>query len=169
MRYIDRHRPLVIVGGPPCTSFSKLSKMNRCKFPSQWRASRVIGERLAQVMADACERQHREKRFFLVEQPANSEMWELGCFKKLWSRGNMASVTFPQCAVGLKSPEGIPLLKWTDLWSNSMEILQQFDDLHCRCDVHGTIIGGIGGQRRSKVAQVWPLEMCRRIVEGICM
>ena len=28
MRYIDRH--LVIVGGPPCTSFSKLSKMNRC-------------------------------------------------------------------------------------------------------------------------------------------
>ena len=110
----------------------------------------------------------KAKRYFLVEQPANSEMWELGCFKRLWSLGNLGSVTFPQCAVGLKSPEGLPLLKVTDLLSNAMEILQQFDGLKCSCEVHGTITGGVAGERRSKLSQIWPLEMCRRIVAGIC-
>ena len=78
----------------------------------------------------------------------------------------MGKVTFPQCAVGLVSPEELPLLKWTELWSNAPELLYPFEGLECHHTCHGEISGKYKGTSRSKLAQVWPTEMCRRIVEA---
>ena len=41
--------------------------------------------------------------------------------------GNCGQVTFPQCALGLKTPEEEPILKWTTIWSNSRYIIEQFE------------------------------------------
>ena len=76
-------------------------------------------------------------------------------------------ITFPQCALGLVSPEGYPLRKLTTLWANSPILLAPFEGLQCEHSSHGEIAGSYRGSQRSKLAQVWPTEMCRRIVEGI--
>ena len=79
------------------------------------------------------------------------------------------AMNFPQCAVGLVSPEGDPLRKWTTLWANSPWLIKPFRHLGCNCQMHGEIAGSYRGVLRSKLAQVWPRDMCRRIVEGICL
>ena len=76
--------------------------------------------------------------------------------------------TFPQCALGLKTPEGLPILKYTTIWSNSEYVVYQFSGVECRCECdHGDIKGNFQGQPRSKLAQVWPPRMCKMIVEGV--
>ena len=109
----------------------------------------------------------KNNRYFLLENPANSEIFTLDDFRQLWATGKVGAVTFPQCAVGLVSPEGHPLLKMTTLWANAGELLYPFEELQCTCSSHGTLTGQYKGQQRSKLAQVWPLTMCRMIVEGV--
>ena len=45
---------------------------------------------------------------------------------------------------------------------------KQIECVHQRGE-HGQIVGPWRGLSRSKLAQVWPPEMCRRIVEGTCL
>ena len=68
----------------------------------------------------------------------------------------MGGVSFPQCSLGLVSPEGLPLLKWSELWSNSRKLLEPFDNLKCDCAQYGEITGDFEGQKRSKLSQIWP-------------
>ena len=113
--YFQKHKPFCIIGGPPCTSFSNWSRFNRTKWPETWKRSRIVGEALAQVMADAIELQMRGGRFFLMENPAGSEIFDLGCMQRLKNIAPVGSITFPQCALGLVSLEGVPLKKMTTL------------------------------------------------------
>ena len=43
-----------------------------------------------------------------------------------------------------------------------------FEGLQCSCLKHGEIAGSYKGVLRSMLAQTWPLEMCKTIVEGVC-
>ena len=76
-RYIADHRPLVVVLGPPCTSFGHWSYLNQYKHPETWRKSRWIGETRAKFAARVCWIQFRANRHFLVEtqQVRNCFIW----------------------------------------------------------------------------------------------
>ena len=114
--------------------------------------------------------QMKEGRFFFLEQPEGSELFDLRRFLELWQTGEVGRIVFPQCALGLETPdrEPLPILKWTEVWSNAKELLKPFEHLACDHIVHGDMIGMYRGRKRSQLAQVWPPEMCRKIVEGIC-
>ena len=165
--YVHRYKPLMIAAGPPCTAFANLSRINRKRYPEQWRRSREIGEKLARLTAELCWIQIRNGRYFLVENPASSDLFTLPEFEQLSHAPGVNGVIFPQCALGLQTPEGMPVRKSTCILTNSKEVLHQFDDLECTHEEHGAIVGSYQGQKRSALAQVWPTEMCRRIVEGI--
>jgi hypothetical protein len=168
LQYIDQHKPTVVVGGPPCTAFGSWSRYNRVHAPESYAERRRVGVKLAEVFCRVARLQAQAGRFWLCENPAGSELFKLPCFEELWSRGRgLCSINFPQCAVGLKSPEGHPLLKWTTLWANHPALLQPFEGLSCNCDFHGEIAGNYKGTLRSKLAQVWPYDMCLRIVQGV--
>ena len=90
-------------------------------------------------------------------------------YVELWRSGEVENVVFPQCAVGLETPEhDLPILKLTELWTNAPELIYDFHDVVCTHDQHGTMCGRYRGQQRSRLAQIWPPRMCRMIVEGIC-
>ena len=160
---------MVIVAGPPCTAFANLSKINKWKYPESYNRSWEIGLVLARFMAKVCRIQMDENRYFLIENPAGSELFQLPEFERLWKTNKVGKIIFPQCGLGLVTPEGEPIHKPTELWANAKELLQPFEGIMCMFDRHGEMVGTYQGQQRSKLAQVWPPEFCRRIVEGICL
>ena len=104
----------------------------------------------------------------MVENPYQSELFKLPEMWKLKRDFNVGDVSFPQCAVGLTNPEGtLPILKWTTLWSNSPDVLEEFRGLTCTCKEHSKMVGTYGGYNRSQLAQIWPMEMCHKIVNGV--
>ena len=151
IRYITVHRPLVIIGGPPCTSFSSWSRYHRRVNPESFDRSRAIGEKLANLMARIASMQIVSGRFFLIENPKSSDLFKLPSFQKLWNTNQVGSITLPQCALGLVSPEGKPILKWTTLWSNSRFLLEPFANLSCCHSSHGELEGFYNGVNRTKL------------------
>jgi len=76
-------------------------------------------------------------------------------------------VNFPQCAVGLQSPDGQPIQKFTTLSSSTESLVNKSRELHCYHKSHWILEGGSNTQRRTAYAQVWPPKMCDIIVDGI--
>jgi len=169
LEYIQVHKPMVIVAGPPCTAFASLSKINKWKYPESYDKSRRTGLILASLMAEICRIQMGGNRYFLIENPAGSELFQLPEFEQLWKSNRVGKITFPQCGLGLVTPEGEPIHKLTELWANAKELLMPFEGIRCEFDRHGEMVGSYKGQQRSKLAQVWPPEFCKRVVEGICL
>ena len=169
LKYIRLHEPEVIVAGPPCTAFANLSRINRWKYPETYAKCRAIGLKLANFLVQIVEIQLAAGRFILIENPAGSELFDLPGFIRLWKTGKFGRIIFPQCATGLLNPEGtLPIRKLTELWSNAPELFEPFEGLVCTHTQHAPMVGTYDGRPRSKCAQVWPTEFCRKIVEGIC-
>ena len=164
MQYIHHHQPAVIVMGPPCTSFGNWANLNKAINSETYAKSRWIGERIARVCAKIARIQVEAGRHYLIENPRGSQLFSLPEYEALMRTTAVTVVNFPQCSVGLLSPEGLPLLKWTTLWASCPELLEDFRGLFCKHTAHGELVGS----RRTKLSQVWPIEMCRLIVCGIC-
>jgi len=166
--YIEIHKPLVIIMAPPCTSMGGWAKINKHQFPETYAAKRRIGEALANLCAKVMEIQLVKGRHFVLENPRGSEIFHLQRLAVLFASGCVKAVNFPQCSVGLVGPTGIPMQKWTTLWASCESLLEAFRLLKCTCKVHQTIEGTQAGTVLSQHAQVWPSEMCKMLVCGIC-
>ena len=169
LKQIGQMQPMMIVMGPPCTSFGSLAAINKQRHPVTWEKQRKVGEELAKITAHICAAQSSSGKYFVVENPKGSELFQLPCMRRLQQSGKCGEISFPQCALGLMNPEqDQPLLKWTTIWSNSIQVLRQFEGLQCVHTSHGVITGVYKGRSRSSWAQVWPVQMCRKILLGTC-
>ena len=164
--YLSKFRPLVVVMAPPCTTFGGWSHVHRIRDPKAFAKARHQGERLADLCAKMAHLQIDNKRHSLIESPRSSELFSLSSFGKLRQRG-ITAVNFPQCAVGLQSPDRQPKQKFTTLWSSTESLVNKFRELHCDHKSHWILEGGSNTQRRTAYAQVWPPKMCDLIVDGI--
>ena len=54
-QYLFKHRPRVVICGPPCTIFGAWSRINSLRNPAAFYESRRIGTILANLAADVCE------------------------------------------------------------------------------------------------------------------
>ena len=61
-------------------------------------------------------------------------------------------MTFPQCATGLVSLEGLPILKSTTLWASDERLVASFRALVCTHKVHAELAGSFQGANRSLLA-----------------
>ena len=158
--------------GPPCTAFATLSKINRRKYPETYAKSRAIGLKLSLLTATLCEMQDSDGRYWFVENPARSELFELKEWQLVERQQTVFKAEFPQCMLGLTTPDtGEPILKLTWIWTNSETLAKPFQNITCNHSSHGSMVGSIQvngkSMYRSKLAQVWPWPMCRMIVEGV--
>ena len=166
-KYILRHRPKVIVAGPPCTSFGPWSRINRYKAYDTWRRNRLIGEKLALLTAKLCMYQLTQGLHFLVENPEQSEIWKLPLFVLLLADPRVVTATLDQCQVGLVDPAGSPTKKPT-LFIASNEALVKRLRMRCKGEHHHALLAGsINGANRCKFAQVWPRRLVELIAAGI--
>ena len=155
---------------PPCTPFGALSQINRVHNREAWLESSeslAIGETIARFCSELAFTQLRHHRHFLLENPRGSELFKLPCIAALLATNKICKATFPQCSLGLLSPEGLPLLKFTTVWTSHPTLSKPFENLQCTHTVHGEIQGNYGGQERSKLAQIWLLEFCRRVAHAV--
>ena len=67
----------------------------------------------------------------------------------------------------LVDPEGFPTRKATWFMSNSEFLVYRLRQLCDGSHKHGTLEGAAAGESRCKRAQVWPIALCRRIVQGL--
>jgi hypothetical protein len=166
--YIHKHKPLVIVMAPPCTAMGGWANINKVKWPESFDKKRKIGEALAELCAVVINIQLSAGRHFLLENPRGSDLFRLPQLAAIFASGYVKTVNFPQCTLGLVGPTNVPMQKWTTLWASCEHLLSAFRSLECRCKTHQTIEGTAKGTILSQHAQVWPSEMCKLIVPGIC-
>ena len=91
--------------------------------PQTWQQSRRVGETLANFAAKVVMTQAAAKRYWLIENPDASDIFDLPSFTKFWQfcqsqAGGVYAASFPQCALGLEIG-GMPVNKMTMLWSNA--------------------------------------------------
>ena len=70
--YVEKFRPKVLVGGPPCTAFSSWSRLHRIKNPTQYASVRATGVKLAGRFARLCKMQINHGNYFVMENPRGS-------------------------------------------------------------------------------------------------
>ena len=166
-RYLRKHRPRIVVCGPPCTSFGAWSRINRLRNPIAFRESRRIGVLLANLAADVCEHQLNTGNHFLAENPLQSELWYLPKWKALRSHDSVSEVTLDQCTVGLCDPEGHLTQKSTLLLASHPCLINRLARRCQKDHPHVQLAGSAGGIPRCRYAQAWPRRMVELIVCGI--
>ena len=165
--YLHNHSPFIVVAGPPCTSFSQWTHLNRVRSPVKFAESRRLGVLLANLTASVCRYQLSKGRHFFVENPQTSELWSLPQWCKLRSTPGVTEVVLDQCQVGLCDPEGHVVRKSTLLLASHPCLLRRLN-LRCKRDhVHVQLAGSVGGISRCRWAQAWPRRMVELIVCGI--
>ena len=166
-KYVLRHRPKVIIAGPPCTSFGPWSRINRIKAYDTWKRNRVIGEKLAILVGKLCLHQLSMGLHFVIENPEQSEIWSMPIFARLLKDPRIFQATLHQCQVGLVDPSGVPTKKPT-LFIASAESLIRRLRLRCQGEhIHALLAGSIMGANRCKFAQVWPRRLVELLAAGI--
>jgi Reverse transcriptase (RNA-dependent DNA polymerase) len=167
LEHVATARPLIIIAGPPCTSFSSWSRLNRSLHYETWVVSRTVGERLARLVAMLCNAQLQHQRHFLVEHPAASEMWAMKEFQQLLQDRRVHQTVIDQCAYGLADAEGTLIKKSTRFMSSHPALLSALTQQCPQDHQHSVLAGSDQGVQRTKQAQVWPAALVTAIVQGI--
>ena len=94
-----------------------------------------------------------------IEWPRACAYWRLTKVKKLMSELGMRPARFDGCALGLKSPEGVPMRKPWAVAANDEFLADALEDRRCPgCENHARVAGN-----PTKGTQSYPLEMVRLI------
>ncbi len=165
--YITKFTPSVVIMSPLCTTMGGWSRLNRHSNPERFAFERRRAEQIADVCAAVAMLQLKGNRHFCIENPRGSYIFKLAKYQQVYDTGHVVSVSFPQCACGLTSPEGEPAQKWTTLWTSSEMLARPFRALQCRHNSHRVLEGSVGGMNRTKLAQVWPAMMCAMIIDAV--
>ena len=80
---VNKYKPLVLIGAPPCTALGKLAQINKTKNPEAYRKVLHTGLILAKFMGELCELQLDNGRYFLVENQKEVTFLSL-CASKDW-------------------------------------------------------------------------------------
>ena len=170
--YMREFKPVMVIMAPPCTGMAGWKAMNRAHNYDAWHRSRTIGIPLAKFAAEVAEYQLKHRRHFLVENPKDSDIFQLPEWQRL--RPSLATVTFDQCMTGLKGGSGnepaIPIAKPTEIWASHELLVKRLRDKQCDKRHSHARLGVFGTQHRSARAadaSMWPVKLCGLIADGI--
>ena len=160
-------KPYLLIGSPPCTAWSNLQNLNRCRPGGQEKVDEA--QRKAKVHMLFCCRLYREQmkggRYFLHEHPTTAESWKLQCMRELAADQMVLEAKADQCASGLVSRdeqgEG-PARKPTTFYTNSIALQRALSRKCPGCSRHVQLVEG-----RAKAAQTYPRGLCRAVTQGI--
>ena len=107
-QHVSDEEPLVVIGSPPCTSFSQLQTLNP-DTPAKRKALKE-GEEYMRFMVSIYKMQVEAGRVFLHEHPAQARSWHMKEVQRMMKEQGVVLVEADQCMVGLKTwdPSGNP-------------------------------------------------------------
>ena len=167
MRLVNERRPYLLVGSPPCTAYSNLQNLNKCRPGGE---EKVAAAQLkAQVHLDFCAKlysiQLAAKRYFVHEHPTSATSWKVKSIQQIADSPTVLTAKAHMCAYGMmsadKDGEG-PALKPTTFLTNSVCLHRA---LGKRCPGHERHVHLMEG--RAAKAQEYPRGLCRAMVVGI--
>ncbi len=171
LKKIQLEKPMFIIGSPMCTAYSTWQRLLRAqRDPHQVRRQRVRADLHMAFTMEVYKMQMDGGRYFLHEHPASAESWQLEPVKAIGHYSNVDTVIGDQCQYQQEAGTGAPVKKPTKWMSNSPEVLKQ---LCKRCSGRGGLCSRPqGGAHRlcsghvSRMAAVYPFELCRAILVG---
>lgn len=164
---VQSQRPYLLIGRPPCTAFSNLQNLNRCRPGGNEKVD--MQQRKAMVHLAFCCRLYKEQlsqgRYFLHEHPTPASSWKVKCMSGLARDPMVLTAEIDQCAYGLTSrdAEGEALAKKPTRFLTNSKALKQALSMKCQgCKRHVQLVEG-----RASAAQEYPKAPCRAVARGI--
>ena len=167
-RRIEKEKPYVVVGSPPCTDFCQWNEyMNFRKMdPKVVEKRKAEARMLLNFAMEIYELQLRGGRHFLHEHPRGATSWKEEKVVRLRNDPRVATVEADQCRFGLKTRTAggrqALALKPTRFMSSSEEILRKLGKKCKGGHQHQQLSGG-----RASAAAVYPPGLCRAILQGV--
>ena len=160
--HICKTRPLLVIGSPMCTMFSKLMGLNRQKM-GEARYQRAYKEAVSHIefALDIYKLQADGGRYYLHEHPTSASSWDLPQVRDFIMQYDAELSQMDMCTAGMEI-DGLPVLKPTTWMTNSPELAKALRSRCPRNHAHTQIKGG----SRSKHAQVYRAPLCNRIVHA---
>lgn len=166
---IRRLKPDLVTMSPRCGPWSQFQRIN----PN---IDKVMSQREADLplwrfCREVWDEQDNAGRWVLMENPAQSEAWNIDCMK---GRPNVHRAKVPQCAFGLRDViNGKPHQKYTALDVNNEafknELLVGAVCNHAPGEhqpIEGHVFWEGRSQRRSALAARWPEAFCQHMLEA---
>jgi len=119
VKYFRKHEPLVCVMGPMCKPFGKLANYNYWHHYEAWLRSYQEAKPHGVSCARLALIQIREGRYFIVEQPSGSWLYNESPWPTVLEHKSIVRVEIHQCMLGQKTKEGLPAKKpysWFTCW-----------------------------------------------------
>ena len=164
---ICESKPMVLVGSPMCTWFSRLQALNKNRYKDPKAAEEMLRNSVGhmQFECELYEEQMRAGRYFVHEHPDGATSWNLSCMKKLLRHPRVIECKVHMCAYGMKSRdelgEGL-VMKPTRMITNSEEIANELKGKCCGGHRHVPLLSG-----RAKAAAEYPPKLCEAICRGV--
>ena len=140
----------------------------RCKWSSMVPEHKRYAQRKAALpMVEFCVKvalyQISKGRYFILETPEGSQLWNLACILRLAQELNVTWDLLNMCAFGLKDPEsGLYFHKGMYLMHNFPSGVLTPLFRKCKKDhQHQVIEGSVKGQSRASISEVYPYRFCR--------
>jgi len=161
----EKEKPLLLVGSPMCTMFSKLQRLSAWTDEKEEKLMKSI--RHIQWCCEMYRRQMQDGRVFLHEHPEGATSWQLPCMKRLMKTEGVFRVVVDQCMFGQTvkdrrgKVEGLARKKTvflTNSWWIALELARRCDGSH----EHIHLMGG----RAAQTAK-YPPELCRAVCRGL--
>ena len=171
---IKRDKPLLVIGSPPCTLFSRLQELNKFMYKDSavWMAKfqerMQQAKRYVKVCVDIYLYQREQGRYFLHEHPWLATSWSLECITSFLEKDDVRRVQTHMCQLGMVSRTGGagsevgPVLKPTGFMTNSVHIANELHRLCPRDHKHVHLVGG-----RAAEAAIYPPGLCKAICKGL--
>ena len=160
-------KPYLLIGSPPCTAYSNLQNLNRCRQGGNAKVD--AAQQRARVHLIFCCTLYNEQlsagRYFLHEHPKSATSWSETCMEELSSNPLVMETCIDQCAYGLMSRDKhgeAPAKKPLRFPTNSTALIQELGRLCPGCKRHVQLVEG-----RAKAAQHYPKQLCRAVTRGI--
>ena len=166
--YVNRVKPLLIIGSPECTMFSSLQNLNKKNWSKIEEEKLVEAKRHIKFVVELYKIQVKEGRYFLHEHPAGASSWALDDIKDLEKETGVKIAVADQCMYGLKTygkdkkVQDKAARKRTKFMTNSQCMAEELSK-RCRGEhAHQALEGG-----RAKEARIYPEELCEAMVRGV--
>ena len=103
LQTVDRFRPLLVMMAIDCKHYNMFNKnMNYSYRPEEWEWLQSKGAPLRMLAYKIAKRQHSKGRFFLIENPQRSELWETQEIRELLEMSGVWKVTCDTGAFGMQ-------------------------------------------------------------------
>ncbi|CAE7322415.1 GIP, partial [Symbiodinium sp. CCMP2456] len=121
---IQRTKPWLVVAGYPSTLYSLANEnFNYRGQPEQLRQLRDDDRRMRRFVSDLFREQHHQGRFFLLENPQTSRLWQQPEILEIADLPGVSSAVCHLGAFGAETKDGLPVRKPLRFLSNMPEMI----------------------------------------------